>query len=67
MKNSDEFRSLSDEEMAKAFVHGFIPSGCATPMYVGHFKGWKDTREEAEKAELDWLRQPVEEEHHESK
>lgn len=60
--NADHIRAMSDEALAEDGVHGYIPAGCATPAWYGHFNGFAEAKEEAIQREMDWLRQPWEEE-----
>lgn len=60
--NADRIRDSGIEAMAEYGVHGYIPAGCVTPAWYGHFKGYADTKEDAIQREVDWLQQPAPEE-----
>lgn len=60
--NADRIRGMSDEELARENVVGFTymcgyrPSHLWRSVHTGEF----DTKEEAIKAELEWLQKPAE-------
>lgn len=53
--NAERVRNMTDDGLAEYGVRGFIPAGCATPAWYGHFKGFADTKEEAIQREKEWL------------
>lgn len=62
LTNADRIRSLNDEELAQenvvgfTYMNGYRPSHLWRSVHAGEF----DTKEEAIKAELEWLQKPAE-------
>lgn len=62
--NGDKIKSMTNEELAKLSVTSVVLGGGANiwTMYRGAFSGIDyDSREEAERGELEWLQSPAEE------
>lgn len=58
MTNADRIREMTNEELAEQFVCSYmsIVDGEAYPIYEAVHEGCQyETREDAEKAELEWL------------
>lgn len=64
MTNADRIRAMSDEQLAAWLVEktGYQESAFSSPSYLNFLTDADDTKEDAIKGTVTWLKQPVEEE-----
>ena len=60
MTNGEVIRNMSDEELAKLFLF-FVPTNFDRAMYTGISGKYTSTVEETFDNNLEWLKQPVDE------